>query len=251
MIKAILVDDEKHCLDTLEIILGDYCPDVQVSGRCSSGEKAIEVIDKLKPALVFLDIEMPVMNGFEVLENYHQIPFSVVFTTGYDQYAIKAIRFSALDYLLKPIDPKELVTAVHKVNVQKAHPSMEQFLMLKDHYQHKGSSFNKIAIPTIEGFELIPVDQLIYCEANDNYSELFLKNGTKMTACRTLKEIEEQLDDFDSYLRVHNSYIVNLNEAKKYIRGDGGYLVMSNGSTVNVSRSRKEMLLNKFNPGGE
>jgi two-component system LytT family response regulator len=251
MIKALLVDDEIHCLDTLEMILCDYCPDVQILGRCVSGENAIEQIDKLKPELVFLDIEMPLMNGFELLENYTQIPFSVIFTTGYDQYAIKAIRFSALDYLLKPIDPKELVTAVHKVNVQKNHPTMDQFQMLKDHYQHKGSTFNKLAIPTIDGFELIPVDQLIYCEANDNYSQLFLKNGTKVTACRTLKEIEEQLDDFDSYLRVHHSYVVNLNEAKKYIRGDGGYLVMSNGSTVNVSRSRKEMLLNKFNPGGE
>jgi two-component system LytT family response regulator len=251
MIKAVLVDDEIHCLDTLEMLLCDYCPEVQVAGRCVSAENAIELIDKLKPELVFLDIEMPLMNGFELLENYHQIPFSVIFTTGYDQYAIKAIRFSALDYLLKPIDPKELVTAVHKMNVQKNHPSMEQFLMLKDHFQHRESNFNKVAIPTIEGFELIPVDQLLYCEANDNYSQLFLKNGTKVTACRTLKEIEEQLDDFDSYLRVHHSYIVNLNEAKKYVRGDGGYLIMSNGSTISVSRSRKEMLLNKFNPGGE
>jgi two-component system, LytTR family, response regulator len=251
MIKALLVDDEIHCLDTLEMILCDYCPEVQIIGRCVSGESAIELIGKTKPELVFLDIEMPLMNGFELLENYSQIPFSVIFTTGYDQYAIKAIRFSALDYLLKPIDPKELVTAVHKVSIQKSPPSMDQFQMLKDHFLHKESNFNKLAIPTIEGFELIPIDQLIYCEANDNYSHLFLKNGTKLTACRTLKEIEEQLDNFDSYLRVHHSYIVNLNEAKKYIRGDGGYLVMSNGSTINVSRSRKELLLNKFNPGGE
>jgi two-component system LytT family response regulator len=251
MIKALLVDDEIHCLDTLEMILADYCPEVQIIGRCVSGEKALESIDKLKPELVFLDIEMPLMNGFELLENYTQIPFSVIFTTGYDQYAIKAIRFSALDYLLKPIDPKELVSAVHKVNVQKNLPSKDQFQMLKDHYLHKESTFKKLAIPTIEGFELIPIDQLVYCEANDNYSHLFLKNGTKVTACRTLKEIEEQLEDFDSYLRVHHSYIVNLNEAKKYIRGDGGYLVMSNGSTINVSRSRKDMLLNKFNPGGD
>jgi two-component system, LytTR family, response regulator len=251
MIKAVLVDDEVHCLDTLEMLIADYCPDVQVAGRCLSGKKALEFINKVQPELVFLDIEMPTMNGFELLENYDQIPFSVIFTTGYDQYAIKAIRFSALDYLLKPIDPRELVASIHKVQVQKNLPSPEQLMMLMNQIHHKEINYNKIAIPTSEGFELVPADQVVFCEASDNYTHLFLKNGTKITACRTLKEIEEQLDDFSSFQRVHHSFIVNLNEAKKYIRGDGGYIVMNNGSTINVSRSRKDMLLKKFNAGGE
>src|ERR1700729_2821268 len=126
MIKTILVDDEVHCLDTLNILLNDYCPEIQVTGKCMSGKKALEAIERIKPELVILDIEMPSMTGFELLEQFVKIPFSVIFTTSYDQYAIKAIRFSALDYLLKPIDHKELVAAIHKVQLQKAHPSAIQ-----------------------------------------------------------------------------------------------------------------------------
>jgi two-component system LytT family response regulator len=246
MIKAILIDDEVHCLDTLSILISDYCPDVQLMERCMSAKQGLTAIEKYNPELVFLDIEMPVMNGFEFLEQFKEIHFAIVFTTSYDQYAIKAIRFSALDYLLKPIDPKELIAAVHKVQTQKNLPSPEQFQMLMSQVKHKEANFNKIAIPTSEGFELIPADQLVRCEADDNYTHLFLKNKNKIVACRTLKEVEEQLQDFSSFLRVHNSYLVNLNEVTKYVRGEGGYLVMSDGSTVNVSRSRKEALMKYF-----
>jgi two-component system, LytTR family, response regulator len=246
MIKAILIDDEVHCLDTLSMLLSDYCPEVHVMERCISGKQGLIAIRNHNPSLVFLDIEMPTMNGFELLEQFTNIPFSIIFTTSYDQYAIKAIRFSALDYLLKPIDPKELIAAVHKVEIQKHLPSAEQFQMLIDQIQQPKKNFSKIAVPTSEGFELIPADDLIRCEADDNYTYLFLKNKTKIIACRTLKEVEEQLDGFPSFIRVHHSYLVNLNEVSKYIRGEGGYLVMSDGSTVNVSRSRKEALLKLF-----
>ena len=243
MIKAIIIDDEIHCLKTLGILLKEYCPDVQVSEQCDHAGAGIEAIKKFKPDLVFLDIEMPHMNGFEMLEQFSEITFAVIFTTGYDQYAIKAIRFSALDYLLKPIIPKELIAAVHKVRVQKNPPFAEQFRLLIDWMQHKETGFKKIAVPTSEGFELIPADQLIRCEAHSNYTHLFLKNSAKIVACRTLKEMEEQLHDFNYFLRVHHSYIVNLNEVTKYVRGEGGYLVMTDGSTVSVSHSRKEALL--------
>jgi len=246
MINAILVDDEAHCLDTLSILIKDYCPEVEILEQCSSAKKALAAIEKYQPALVFLDIEMPVMNGFELLEQFKDIHFSVIFTTSYDQYAIKAIRFSALDYLLKPIDPKELMIAVHKAATLKNVPSSEQLKMLMDQLHHKETGFTKIAVPTAEGYELIPADQLIRCEADDNYTHLFLKNKNKITACRTLKEMEEQLDDFKYFVRVHHSYLVNLNEVSKYIRGEGGYLIMSDGTTVNVSRSRKEALLKFF-----
>ncbi len=246
MIKAILVDDEIHCLDTLNMLVNDYCTEVQVMEQCVSAKKGLEAIEKIKPDLVFLDIEMPVMNGFELLEQFKQIPFSVIFTTSYDQYAIKAIRFSALDYLLKPIDPKELVSAVKKVQEQRDLPMAEQFQMLLKQIKDKDHHFNKIAVPTIEGFELIPADQVIRCEADDNYTHLFLKNKNKITACRTLKEMQEQLHDFPFFVRVHHSYLVNLNEVTKYIRGEGGYLVMSDGSNVNVSRSRKDSLMKYF-----
>lgn len=246
MIKAIIIDDEIHCLETLSLLLNEFCPNVQLIEQCRSAKTGLEAMHKYKPDLVFLDIEMPVMNGFELLEQFTEINFAIIFTTSYDQYAIKAIRFSALDYLLKPIDPKELITAVKKVQEQRHLPMAEQFQMLLKQVQGKEHQFNKIAVPTSEGFELIPADQVIHCEANDNYTHLFLKNKTKIIACRTLKEMEEQLQDFPFFVRVHHSYLVNLNEVTKYIRGEGGYLVMSDGTSVNVSRSRKESLLKWF-----
>ena len=144
MIKAIIIDDEVHCVDTLSILLADYCPEVEVMEKCMSAKKGLEAIERLKPELVFLDIEMPIMNGFELLEQFKEIPFSVIFTTSYDQYAIKAIRFSALDYLLKPIDPKELIAAVHKVQLQKSPPSSDQLRMLMDHIQGKENEVAKL-----------------------------------------------------------------------------------------------------------
>ena len=168
MVKAIIIDDEVHCLDTLSMLLADCCPEVEVTNMCVSGKQGLEAIAKSKPDLVFLDIEMPVMNGFELLEHLGKIPFAVIFTTSYDQYAIKAIRFSALDYLMKPIDEDELVAAVRKVSTQKMRPSDEQFQMLVDKVQHKRNSLTKLAMPTAEGFELVPVDQIIYFEADDH-----------------------------------------------------------------------------------
>ncbi len=246
MIKAILIDDEVHCLDTLSILLSDYCPDVAVVGQCMSAKQGVAAVAEHQPSLVFLDIEMPVMNGFEFLEQFKEISFAIIFTTSYDQYAIKAIRFSALDYLLKPIDPKELIAAVRKVQTQKILPAPVQFQILTSQVKNKDGGFNKIAIPTIDGFELIPAEQVVRCEADNNYTHLFLKNKDKIVGCRTLKEMEEQLSDFKYFIRVHNSYLVNLNEVTKYVRGEGGYLVMTDGSIVNVSRSRKEALLKFF-----
>jgi two-component system, LytTR family, response regulator len=246
MINAILIDDEAHCLDSLSILLGKLCPDVQILQRCLSAKQGLEAVKKYKTDLVFLDVEMPSMNGFQFLEQFNEIPFSVIFTTAYDKYAIKAIRFSALDYLLKPIDSKELVAAVQKVEAHSHQPTSEQFRMLLDKIQNKENPLTKIAVPIAEGFELVKADDIITCEADNNYTYLHLKNKRKITACRTLKEVEEQLESFPSFVRVHNSYIVNLNEVTKYIRGDGGYLTMSDGRMVDVSRSRKTALLKFF-----
>jgi two-component system, LytTR family, response regulator len=246
MIRSILIDDEVHCLETLEMLLKEYCPEVDVIGKYPSAKGGKEAIEKMNPDVVFLDIEMPMMNGFELLEQFRQISFSVIFTTSYDQYAIKAIKFSALDYLLKPISRKELIAAVQKVKGYKYYPSAEQLHILLNKVQNKESAFSKIAVPTSEGFELISFEQIIRCEADDNYTHLFLKSKAKILACRTLKEVEEQLEPFTTFIRVHNSYLVNLNEVQKYVRGEGGYLIMSDGTTVNVSRSRKEALLKRL-----
>ena len=246
MIKAILIDDEDHCLATLSILLREYCQEVHIAAKCSSAAEGLQAIVKIQPQLVFLDIEMPGMNGFEMLEQFSEIPFAIIFTTSYDQYAIKAFRFSALDYLLKPIDPIDLQAAVKKVQEQKQLPMAEQFQLLLEQIKGKERHFNKIAVPTLEGFEMIPADEIVRLEADNNYTHLFLRNKTRVTACRTLKEMEQQLQPFPNFVRVHYSYMVNLNEVTKYIRGDGGYLVMSDGSTVNVSKSRKEALISLF-----
>jgi two-component system LytT family response regulator len=246
MIEAIIIDDELHCLQSLSIQLNEFCPMVHLVSQCRSADEGLKAIKQAKPDLVFLDIEMPVMNGFELLEQLPTIPFALIFTTSYEQYAIKAIRFSALDYLLKPIQPKELVGAVMKVQEERHLPLAEQFQMLLKKVNGIKTGFTKVAVPTAEGFELVPADQIIYCEANDNYTLLFLKNDRKIIACRTLKEMEEQLQDFGFFVRVHYSFLVNLNEVTKYIKGEGGYLIMSNTASVTVSRRRKEALLRFF-----
>jgi two-component system, LytTR family, response regulator len=246
VIKAICVDDEMHCLKTLDMLLKEYCPEVEVMEKCRDAATGLKAIEKFKPDLLFLDIEMPHMNGFEMLERFSGISFAVIFTTSYDEYAIKAIRFSALDYLLKPIEPNELIRAVTRVQENRHLPGAEQFQMLLKQIHGNTPGFTKVAVPTAEGFELISSDQVLYCEANDNYTHFYLKNKTKIIACRTLKEIEEQLKDFNFFVRVHNSFMVNLNEVTKYVRGEGGYLVMSNNSTISVSRSRKDSLLKYF-----
>jgi len=246
MITAIIIDDEIHCRKTLAILLKEYCPEVRLMDQCSDAETGIEAIEKLKPELVFLDIEMPGMNGFDMLEKFSEIPFAVIFTTGYDQYAIKAFRFYAIDYLLKPIEPRELISAVHKVKVPKEVPATDQFQMLLNRINKREEVLPNIPVPTSDGFELILVEDVLFCEAKDNYTYFQLKNKKKIIACRMLKEVEKQLSDFPFFVRVHNSYLVNIKEVKKYVRGEGGYVIMSDDTSVNVSRSRKEELLKWF-----
>ena len=149
MIKAIIIDDEMHCRKTLAILLKEYCPEVQLIDQCTDAETGIQAIEKLKPDVVFLDIEMPGMNGFDMLEKFSEIPFAVIFTTGYDQYAIKAFRFYAIDYLLKPIEPRELINAVRKVQVRNQVPPTDQFQMLLNKMQNREEVFPKIPVPTM------------------------------------------------------------------------------------------------------
>ncbi len=243
MIKAILIDDEMNCLSSLEILLNTHCPSVKILRKCQSARDSLPLIANLQPDLIFLDIEMPVMNGFDLLERIQNNPVSVIFTTAFDQYAIKAIRYSALDYLLKPIDPKELVQSVHRLEAQRSKPSLEQFQFLIDKISQKEHTHKKLAIPNLEGFKMISVDDIIYCEADDNYSHIIFKDDTKILASRTLKEIQSLLDEYHIFIRVHHSFLININEVVQYVRGDGGYVMMSDGSHINVSRNKKNNLL--------
>lgn len=247
MITAIIIDDEPYSCESLVSLLERYCPEVKILDICYSGADALKAIAEQTPTLIFLDIEMPHMNGFEMLQQLRAINFSIIFTTSYDQYAIKAFKFSALDYLLKPVDSDELQAAVKKVlhNANDAVP--QQIEMLLHKLTHPTIAVNKIAIPTIEGLSMVLIESIISCSSESNYTEFHFKNKKKIIASRTLKEIEEMLVDY-SFLRVHHSHLVNLNEVEKYVRGDGGYLVMSDGSHIDVSRSRKELLLKKLHP---
>jgi len=247
MLKAIIVDDEPYCCEILAAMLESDCPDVRVMNICNNGTDAIIAIQQTSPDIVFLDVEMPKMNGFEMLEQLPSINFHLIFTTSYDQYALKAIRFSAIDYLLKPIDREELKRAIEKVKDRFQIPIPQQLEILLQKFKQPLKPVNKIALPTMEGLQMIPIDTIISCESDDNYTNLKLKNGKKLLVTRSLKEIEESLEQH-SFIRVHRSYLVNLNEIEKYIKGEGGYLVMSDGTSIDVARNKKEVLLRKLLP---
>jgi two-component system LytT family response regulator len=250
MIKAIIVDDEPLSCEALATLLERYCPDIELLGVYYNGADALVAIRQQHPALVFLDVEMPKMNGFELLEQLSSVNFDLIFTTSYDKYALKAIRFSAIDYLLKPVDREELQNAVQKVIQRSQHPITQQLEILLQKMNNPSKSISKIAMPTMEGLQMIPVDSIISCESDSNYTILHLKDKQKIIVSRTLKDIEEMLEDH-SFARVHHSYMINLNEIQKYVKGEGGYLVMSDGSAVDVSRSKKEFLLKKLLPDRE
>ena len=242
--KILLVEDSPTQAMLLLDALEAHLLQVQVA---RNGQEALQLLKTYKPTLIVSDIEMPVMNGFELLEQFKQIPFSVIFTTSYDQYALKAIRFSAIDYLLKPVDSEELQKAVQKVIHRSQKPIAQQLEILMQKIHQPSTPINKIAMPTMEGLQMIPVDSIISCESDSNYTILLSKNNKKIVVSRTLKEIEELLEDH-SFVRVHRCYLANLNEVEKYIKGEGGYLLMSDGSTIDVARNKKEVLLKKLLP---
>lgn len=248
MVKAIIVDDEPYCSESLDALLQRYCPEVSVAGIFNNGLDALNAIRQQPPDLVFLDVEMPKMNGFEMLEKLPSVNFDLIFTTSYDKYALKAIRFSAIDYLLKPIDREELQKAVQKTVQRSQKPIAQQLEILMQKMNAPTTQYNKIAMPTMEGLQMVPVDSIVSCESDSNYTIVLMKNKQKLIVSRTLKDIEEMLEEH-SFVRVHHSHLVNLNEIEKYVKGEGGYLVMSDGNTVDVSRSKKEVLLKKLLPG--
>ncbi|MGC4036896.1 MAG: LytTR family DNA-binding domain-containing protein [Chitinophagaceae bacterium] len=247
LLTATIIDDEPYSCEALATLLERYCPEVKIYEICYTAAHGLQSVTQKQPDILFLDIEMPFMNGFELLEKIENINFELIFTTSYDHYAIKAIRFSALDYLLKPVDAEELQKAVQKAIQRMKHPTPQQIEVLLQKLKFPAVPVSKIAIATVEGLSMVPVENIVSCSSDRNYTMLSLKSGQKLIASRTLKEIEELLEDY-SFSRVHHSHLVNLNEIEKYVRGEGGYLIMSDKSTIDVSRSRKEMLLKKLQP---
>lgn len=246
-IKAIIVDDEQHCIDALRTMLEKKCPEVIVLAGVNSVSEAKLLIDELQPDLVFLDVEMPHQNGFELLKLYDKVVFDVIFTTAYEQYALKAIKFNALDYLLKPFSVQDLQEALRKyherrLNKQEAGIApLEVFLQNMKTMQQTNK---KIALPTINGLVFMPVQNIVRCESTGNYTKIFFTDRKQLLVSKPLKEFEELLTDVD-FFRIHNSHLINLQQMESYIQGEGGFALMSDGTQVEVSRRRKADFLKK------
>ncbi len=245
-IRSIVLDDELHCTDTLRWQLEKYCPSINVVKVFNSSKAALSYIKSNSIDLLFLDIEMPEMNGFELLNRISNLNFDIIFTTAYDEFAVKAFKASAIDYLLKPIGKTDLIDAVQKVENKKSRSVLpDQIDILYDALSHKKPIKERIAVPTQEGLHFIKINEIVYCISDSNYTNIHLTNTKHILVCKTLKEIEAMLAE-DGFLRIHNSHLINLQKIEKYTRGDGGYVVMDDKKMLNVSRSRKEALLNAF-----
>jgi two-component system LytT family response regulator len=246
MTKAIIVEDEVRNAEVLKKLLAKYCPDIEILSVDASVESAIAAINRLNPALVFLDVELPDGTGFNVLESFPEHAFSVIFVTAYEHYAIKAIKACALDYLLKPVDIDDLIAAVNKVKGEKDSPDFQK---RRDTFLHnnlqKNSLLQKIALPTMEGLVFVNLQDIILCEAEGNYTNFKLKSHEKILVSKPLAHFEELLDS-EQFCRTHQSYLVNLNYISKYVKGRGGYLVMIDGTKVEVSVRMKSEFLERF-----
>lgn len=239
---AIIVDDEKHCRDVLGLLLQRFCPQVQLLASCADGTEGYQAIEMHHPDLVFLDIEMPGMSGFDMLEACRFTKFDVIFTTAYNEYAIKAIRHNALDYILKPIDKDELVQSVQKAEQERLTRSSAKIDTFVE-YLHRQKTGDRIALPTLEGLQIINSEEIYYCESDGGYTRFFLTNGKIVLISKTLKEVEDVLET-KGFCRVHHGYLINLRYVQRYIRGDGGEVIMENNKNIPVSRNKKQEFLN-------
>ncbi len=245
LLRAIIIDDEPDCVKLLSLQLKMYCPQIQVLAECTQSEEGLRKILEFSPEIVFLDIEMPNMNGFQLLEAVGELSFALVFVTAYDKFAVKAFRYNAIDYLLKPIDAKELVESIKKIEKQ-GKVDQQQIENLKHAYNSPLKVLpEKIALPFQNGVTFVKIADIIHCESDDNYTKFFLVNGQVYIISKTLRDIQEILEERE-FLRVHRQYIVNLNQIKKFVKGEGNYLIMNNGQSIPVSRSQKDKLVERF-----
>jgi two-component system LytT family response regulator len=243
MLKAIIIDDEPDCVQLMALQLKAHCPQVRVILQTTQPEEGLEAIRDMEPDLVFLDVEMPRMNGFSLLEKLEEISFSLIFVTAYNELALKAFRFSALDYLLKPINTAHLCEAVRKA--EKRHRIDSRQLDMLRHQLKEGQLPSKIAVPFGGGVVFVDLKELVYCEADSNYTRLFLVNGKNYLLSKTLREVQGVLEE-RNFLRVHRQYLINLEHIKIYHKGDGSYLVMTGDVSLPVAKNQKDRLVQKF-----
>jgi len=242
-LKTIVIDDERDAVDFITSIIGEYCPGLEVAGKAYDINDGIQRITELKPELIFLDVEMPHGTGFDLLSNFPEKDFDVIFITAFNHYAIKAIKFSAVDYILKPINISEFIEAVHKV-IQKRSDSTtrgnENIKVLLENL--KTGLPSRLAIPTSDGMEYINPKDIIRIEADRAYSWFYITGNRKMLVSKNLKEFQDLLSD-RYFFRPHNSHLINLKYVRKYVRKEGGFIEMTDGSEIPVSRSRKDLFL--------
>ena len=248
MIKAVIIDDEQHSIETLCWKIENYCPEVSVQATFENPAEGVAYLKKNSCDLLFLDIEMPRLNGFDVLEEIGApLPFDVIFITAYDNFGIQAVKFSALDYLLKPVQNKELKEAVekHQQKNQRSVSSEQVDTLLQNVQAERQGKPGRIALASKESIEYVDPTDIVVCTSSSNYTEVYTTDGRKRVISRTLKDFEEILLQFH-FFRPHHSHLVNLAHVREFVRGDGGYLVMENKMKIPVSKSRKEGLLQQL-----
>ena len=243
MIKAIAIDDEKHCLITLEHHL-NKTGEINLLAVIQDSTAAVEKINELKPDIVFIDIEMPGMNGFEVLNRFETLPFKVVFTTAYDQYAIKALKMNALDYLLKPVAYEDIKEVIEKFKNSAMHQSKEQISHL--YRFSKGKMQDTIALSMQEGLLFVKIEDIMYIEGSGSYSYIVMTDKSKHLASKNISLFEEVLEDNPLFFRAHKSFMVNIHHIRQYLRGEGGEIIMKDGKSVSLSRNKKQEFLDLF-----
>jgi two-component system LytT family response regulator len=246
-IRSIIIDDEPNNVENLQAIINTYCPEVEVTATAFNAAGGITAIKTHQPDLIFLDIQMPDASGFDVLKAFTTINFEIIFITAYDQYGIQAIKFSALDYLLKPIDIAEfklaITKATEKIITKKKDHNIENLLEYIKAGQRESP---KIALPTLNEIMYIKVSTIIRCEADNNYTTFYLDNGERILVCKTLKEFDELLRPH-RFIRAHQSHLVNLQFVKSYLKEDGGTLLLNDQTRIPVSRQNREMVKDFLN----
>ena len=247
-IRTIIVDDEKGARESLAKMAEKYCPHIEVIAKADSMKTAYEAINELNPDLVFLDIEMPNGNAFDLLEKFKEIDFEIIFTTAYDHYAIKAIKFSAIDYILKPIDPEELVQAVNRLENKVGQKELlnKKFTALLSNLKPE-NKIKKVAVIEGDGIMFVNISEIIRCEAANNFALFILTDKREVVGTRSLSEYEQLLSE-ENFMRVHRAHLINLNHIKKFkqIKGEGGTVIMIDDSKVDVSRRSKQELLERM-----
>jgi len=247
MIKTIIVEDEQKSRDVLAAIIERNCPELSIVGLANNVDEGVALIKEHRPDLVFLDISMPDGSGFDLLEKVAGYKFELIFATASDQHAIRAIKYSACDYLLKPIDIEEVKQAVDRVVKKKSQvPSMENLQFLIQHLKKADENFQKITLPTGNAYEIVNIKDIVRCEADGSYTNFYLSDKRKLMISAGLKHYEELLPESD-FIRVHHHHLINMNHVVRFLKEDGGYAVMSDGSRIEISRRKKETFMERLN----